>query len=569
MAKVNIFQEFHTTVLNNPDKTAIVYQKDNIYNYISYSLLYKLSLKIAKYLYEKNIGRNDLVAIILPNSPLWYVSFMGILARGSIVVPINPLLEKESIEEIILHAEPKLIITSLEFQKNLENINCPLLLLNHKDLEEVEDIKEDLIIDNKNNKEEDIAVINYTSGTTGNPKGVVLTHKNLLANYESLIYTKCFSNKDSIITLLPLYHSYPLMINLITSLLIGATVALPPSLEGKDILKCLRDNNITVLIGVPRLFYLFHKHIRQTLESNFIKRIFINIIVTPGYIIRRLLKWNINKLVLRKLHRAFGTRLRFCVSGGAKLDNKVLKDFFKWGFTVLEGYGLTETSPVVTFNTIYEFKLGSVGKPLHNVEIKIWEPNKEGIGEIIIRGDNVFKEYYKNPQLTAQVKKENWFYSGDLGYIDKRGFLYIKGRKKEVIVLSSGKKIFPDEIENYYLKSPFIEELCVVTKDEEHLSAIIKPNWDKLKKEGFTNIKDKIRWEIELISHKLPSYKRIHNYIIVDTNLPKTSLGKLKRHEITNILASEIIQVAKEKKNYQIKIKSYFLKNIVRKLWIF
>ncbi|MCX5716346.1 MAG: AMP-binding protein [Candidatus Omnitrophica bacterium] len=231
--------------------------------------------------------------------------------------------------------------------------------------------------------------------------------------------------------------------------------------------------------------------------------------------------------------------MRFFASGGARLDPKVAKGLSGLGFKILEGYGLTETSPIVTFNPVRKQKFGSVGMVIPDVEIKILNPDKNKTGEVLIKGPNVMKGYYKRPKETEEVLKSGWFYSGDFGHIDKDGYLFLTGRLKEIIVLSSGKNIYPEEIETHYQKSPFIKELCVlgILKEgaTEELGAVIVPDAEHFKKIGEVNIREKIKWELETLSKEIAAYKRIMGFTITKTELPRTRLGKIKRYEVEKV----------------------------------
>ena len=284
-------------------------------------------------------------------------------------------------------------------------------------------------------------------------------------------------------------------------------------------------------MGVPQLYHLLHKAIFEKIPNPLI----LLPVLKAGNLARKALRLNLNKILLKKLHQKFGSSLRFFASGGARLDPKVGRGLTLLGFTILEGYGLTETSPVVTFNPLKRVRIGSVGPPIPEVKIKINNPNRANIGEILIQGPNVMKGYYKKPKETLEVLKEGWFYSGDLGFIDKKGYLHLTGRSKEIIVLSSGKNIYPEEIENHYLKSPYIKEMCVLETTSAGLSslyAVVFPNVDYFRKTREINIQGKIRWILENLSKELPSYKRIMGFAIAKEELPKTRLGKLKRYEI-------------------------------------
>jgi long-chain acyl-CoA synthetase len=275
--------------------------------------------------------------------------------------------------------------------------------------------------------------------------------------------------------------------------------------------------------------------------------------LNAAFYLRKVFKINPAKIILSSVHHNFGRQLRYLISGGARLEPKVAEDLESWGFAVLEGYGLTETSPIVTFNPMDKPKIGSVGKPIKGVEIKITSPDVIGIGEVAIRGQNVMKGYYKLPEETRKVMRGGWFFSGDLGYLDKEGYLYLTGRSKEVIVLSSGKNIYPEEIEEHYGRSRFIQEICVAGINQENsvaLKAVIVPDLAYFQREGLSDIAGKIKWDLENYSRELPGYKRIMGFIITKETLPRTRLGKIKRYELKEKYEKALLGEKPERQEY-------------------
>lgn len=536
---LTLFESFQKAYQNYPQKEIVYFKKDNNYTTLTYEDLYQKAKEISYLLLKKGIQKNDRIALILDNAPDWIAAFFGILRLGAIVVPLNPEEEIEEIKCSLEHSQSKLILTSsaLSFRfKKLGREENSIIALdkekfspNHPSRSQQE-IPPTIHTD-------DLAVIAYTSGTISSPKGVMLTHKNLLSQITALKKINLINSDDCIIALLPFYHIYPLMVTLLFPLLTGVKISIPSPLNFAEIRNCINQTGVTIFIGVPKLFSLFYEAINRNLgELSFLKKFFLSISLTLGTVLRKMFSINLARIILKNLHKNLGGKIRFMVSGGAKLNPEIALAFYKWGFTLLEGYGLTEASSVVSFNLPKKCKIGSAGKPIPGVEIKIHQPDETGVGEILIKGDNVFSGYWQQDKLTREAIKNTWFYSGDLGYLDKEGFLWITGRKKELIVLASGKKINPEDLESYYKRSPFLDELCIFLshppKEKDLLTAVIRPNYDYFARKGVSQIKDKIRWEIENISHSLPPYKRIQKYILTKDPLPKTILGKLKRKEV-------------------------------------
>ncbi len=310
-------------------------------------------------------------------------------------------------------------------------------------------------------------------------------------------------------------------------LFLGATITFGPGLKAPDLLSAIKENSVTVLVGVPRLFDMLRNGILSRIrERRALSGILFALLKLSG-VLRRSFDLNIGRFVFASVHKNF-QGIKFFASGGARLDPEVMSDIEALGFTVLEGYGLTETSPVITFNPVEKRKPGSAGKPLPCAEIKIMDD-----GEIIAKGPMVMKGYYENEEATREAIKDGWFFTGDLGYLDDEGYLFITGRKKEVIVLSSGKNVYPEEAEKAYMSIPLIKEICVAG-DERHgtidaVRAVIVPDLEYARQHSIGNINDELGWKINEVSLRLPDYMRIRGYVLSPDPLPRTPLGKLRR----------------------------------------
>lgn len=547
-----IFAEISTRF---PDRICLQIKKGSIWERWTYGQIEAFSLKIGAFLIKEGFKKGDCAAICIENRPEWAVIYLGIMSAGMIGVPLDPQLTEQEIENLLNDCTAKIIFVSQAiFQaKNIQKLKTGLSKIVILDL----DIEKDNLIGLAQVKStlsqevawsevfsEDIASLIYTSGTTGSPKGVMLTHKNLCSDFQSIDKLKLFSDQDIFISILPLHHAYPFMITLITPLFCRARVTYTTSLRSDELLNLMREAKVTVLVGVPQLFSLFYANILEKVKKiPLIFRMSLLGLLEIFWQIRRFSGINLNKLALSKIHASFGRNLRFFACGGAKLNEEAARYLSKVGFTILEGYGLTETSPVVTFNPLKKQKIGSVGRIIPDVELKIEHPDTTGMGEIVIKGPNVMKGYYNRAKETASVLKNGWFYSGDLGHIDKNGYLYITGRKKEIIVLSSGKKIYPEEIETHYAKSPYIKEICVLgvgEAQEERLAAVVVPDADYCRKVGDVDLNSVIKWELENLSEKLAPYKRIKGYIITKEEISRTRLGKIKRYAVRNKYLDEL-----------------------------
>ncbi|MBU0745071.1 MAG: AMP-binding protein, partial [Gammaproteobacteria bacterium] len=543
----------------NPDKVAL--QMKNFAGYIKYTYqeLYDNAQAVACALNGMGVQKGDRVTIVLENRPEWVFIYFGILFAGAIAVPLDPQSIMDDFKYFLENSESKVVFTSQKHEsiiftaaESVAVLPTIVLLGNAKTSKAVvpslsfyDFLKKDYgVLDGIKILSDDIASIIYTSGTTGKPKGVMLSHGNFYANFRGIEKANLFDFEYNVIAVLPLHHSFPFMVTMIVPIFSGGRITCINSIKREEIAECVQETDITIFVGVPQFFYFFQQTIISKLnEIPFFARIPLWWMVNILHKVRQLTGINLNNLMLAKINAAFGSSLKYFITGGARLDKNTEHFFNKVGFTLLQGYGLTETSPVVTLNHAGGVKIGSVGRVISNVKIKIIDPGENGIGEVVISGPNVMKGYYKLEKETAVVIKEGWFYSGDLGYIDHQGYLFLTGRKKELIILGSGKNISPEEVEAHYLKGKYIKELCVmgVGQDEnEKLVAVIVPDFEYFKETGEIDIYNTIKLEIDIFSKGYPLYKCIMGFIISKDDLPRTGLGKLKRHEIYDRYLNEL-----------------------------
>lgn len=527
---------------------------DGVWRRLSYVELGRRAVDVSSTLIKLGIQKNDRVAIYSESRPEWAIAFFGIISCAGIVVPMDAKLSDAEIEFILNDSGAKCIFVSKKLLEAILRVKPKLQFL--RNIISMDDISDDgvlLLKDfkvsekellNREIQPEDTAIIVYTSGTMGVAKGVEITYKNLLFEVIALNNYINFSPKDNFLSILPLNHLLELTGGLIAPLYAGARITYCDSLKPPVLMKLMQEIKTTTMICVPLVLKMFHGGIMKKIDDMKPgkKKLFYQML---GFS-RFLLNFNIRigRLLFKPLHQQFGGCLRCFVSGGAPLDPRVEEDFHALGFNVLQGYGLTETSPVLTVNTFSERKYTSVGIPLKGVDIQIIKnkpDDKEG--EIITRGPNIMRGYYKNKEKTDEVIKDGWFRTGDIGYLDDDGFLYITGRIKNMIVLGGGKKVFPEEIEEIMSKSNLIKEMCVVSLKAtsglkvgtEEVFAVIVPNADEFSEEEKQNknlIKDKIAAEINRLSKNLAEYKRISDFMLYSDELPKTSTKKVKRKEV-------------------------------------
>ena len=375
----------------------------------------------------------------------------------------------------------------------------------------------------------------------------MLTHANFLGEVEAVFNWVDLGPSDALLGVLPMFHVLAQMANLLLPLVKGSRVVYLETLNTTELLRALRERNITAFAVVPQFFYLIHERIFQEVEKRgaLTQKVFKSLMGLN----RTLRKVGINAgpILFSKVHETLGKKMRYLVTGGSRFDPEIANDFHDLGIDVLQAYGLTETTAAVFANSPGNNVIGSVGKAMKGVEAKIVyatddpQPQEDGgpaTGEIALRGAVVMKGYWNRPDATAAVLRDGWFYTGDLGYFDADGNLFLTGRKKELIVLSNGKNIYPEEVEAHYLKSPYIKELAVMGLEGkpgeggDRLHAVIVPNFDVLRQKKIVNAKEVIRYDIESLSQQIASTKRIGSYEIWQEDLPRTTTRKIKRFEV-------------------------------------
>ncbi|MBK7630362.1 MAG: long-chain fatty acid--CoA ligase [Ignavibacteriales bacterium] len=508
------------------------------------------------------IKKDDKIAIIAENRPEWVYSDFAILSLGAIDVPLYPSLTSESVEFILNNSESKVIIVSTKFQLNKVmkiRDKCKtlkyIILLNEKD---VDDKIKDLLSFSKVQelgktfskahtsllkdslsiiKPDDICTIIYTSGTTGEPKGVVLTHRNILSNVQAALDCFPIGSTDVFLSFLPLCHIFERMAGYYTAFAAKCTVCYAESIE--TVAQNLVDIKPTIMTSVPRLFERIHSKIIKNVDSQPLKKqkifywamdvgVRFNEAKKNGNISVALsLKHKLaDKLVYGKLREKTGGNLRFFISGGAALPLYLGKFFEAIGIIIVEGYGLTESSPVICANRVDDYKFGSVGKPFPGVEIKIASD-----GEILAKGPNIMQGYFKNKKETEATIKDGWLYTGDIGVFDPNGFLMITDRKKHLFKTSAGKYIAPNPIESMFLASKYIDQFVLIGDRRMFLTALIVPDFEAVKEYADTHkipydkVEDLIRdeqiykmldKEMDQFQKKLANFEKVRKYVLLD-----------------------------------------------------
>jgi len=541
-----------------------IQRRDRMESY-SYRETRRNAESVGRWLVENRFQPGDRCAILADNHPRWVMAYLGTIAAGCAAVPLDTALHADQVVKLLKDSGATLLFCDTKHWRIAAHARnqLPLKLVLTDSPESSAGAKAspglspppagdlDAIFGARPNEfspidalPDAVASLLYTSGTTGDPKGVMLTHANLLGEVDSVFRWAQVSHEDAILGVLPLFHVLSQMANLLLPLVKGARVVYLETLNTTELLRALRERKITLFAVVPQFFYLIHDRIfKEVAQRGKLAQVALRALMNVNRALRSI-GLNAGPIFFGKLHATFGEGMRYLVTGGSRFDPQIGRDFYALGIDVLQAYGLTETTGAAFATSHKHNVIGSVGPPLPGIEGRIVNPQARDeaappSGEIAIRGAILMKGYWNRPDATAAVLRDGWLYTGDLGYFDARGNLFITGREKDVIVLSNGKNVYPEEIEAHYLQSPYIKEISVMGLEarpgdptSEHLHAVLVPNFDLLKQRKIVNAKEVIRYDIEGLSAKLPSTKRIASYEIWQTDLPRTTTRKLKRFEI-------------------------------------
>ena len=530
------------------ESTAINAFRDGGMEEWSYGRLADSILRLAAGLHTSGVKHQEPVLLFAPNSPEWIVAYLASISVGAIVVPVDIQASDDDIQRVLDDTGCRWIF-SFESQADrlwtLTHSAPPrLVFLDPAPANKCRAHWTALLADPLSPPasavvESDVASILYTSGTTGRPKAVPLTHQNFMSNVTALTAAGLARSDDRVLLPLPLHHAYAFTVGMLGSLATGATLVLPAGTSGPEIVDALKRANVTILIGVPRLYEALVAGIDNQVKAYGPGAFRLYRIARRlALAVRRLLGLRVGRRLFAKLHKQLGPQLRIVASGGAKLDPDLFWKLEALGWHVLTGYGLTETSPILTYNLRHRSRAGSVGRPIDGVEIKINKDQDKEDGEILARGPNVFSGYQNNPQANKQAFTESgWFRTGDLGHLDRQGYLYVLSRAKDILVLPGGENIILEEIEKHFDQSPYIAETAIVESDGK-LTALVRPDYESIRKRGAARAESLIRDEIAERNSQLASFQRVSGYRLVREPLPRTRLGKLQRHLLGILMES-------------------------------
>ena len=525
---------------------------------VNYQQLKNSILRFGNALRKLGLPGRTHIALISDNRVQWAISYLTLMSFNYVVVPIDKNLTFSEILNILYESDSEAIIFSdnfsnllIEKKNTLKNLTVFINMdkesqkddfIFMKDLidREIEASESTLPKINSN----DMAEIIFTSGSLGRAKGVMLSQKNLAANLQDMLSMLMMYPEDKFLSVLPMHHTYECTCGMLCPLYAGSSVHYSRSLKtiADDMLKV----KPTIVLGVPLLFDKMYKKIQKAVQSDSKKAVIVPKIVALMNALEKLKIKNIKKKIFKEIHDKFGGAIRLFIVGGAPPDPEVAKGLQGFGFGFLQGYGLTETSPILALNQLDNFKNDAAGLPLPGVKLKIVNPDENGIGEIYAKGDNVMLGYYKNKEKKEEAFEDGWFKTGDLGYIDNDGFLHVSGRKKNVIISKNGKNVFPEEIEDMLNKSPFILESVVYGEKDDKQSEVIaaqivvdSEEFILYSQKNNVQINDKlidkiIGDEIKRINKNLTSFKRIMRFYIREHEFEKTTTKKIKRYLVMN-----------------------------------
>jgi long-chain acyl-CoA synthetase len=574
-----------------PSKVAYRVKEGEEHRALTFGELQQHATDFAAGLVAMGMCQGDRVAIICDNGFEWVIGYFGQSIAGGVGVPLYTELRGREIEQMVRRAEARFIIASARvlsrLRRDIEGVariivvgggmdapcdaassflrrDHPGLIPFYKVAAAATEQSRRMVAATRIDAD-DLASIMFTSGTTGGMKGVMLTHGNFMSNVDQILRALPLGRQDRLLLVLPLHHAFPFTIAVVGVVAVGAQAAFENDLL--RVREAFAEVRPTGFIGVPAVFELMYRAIEARVEAEGGRKRF-----EAGLLMVKRVKdttgVNIGRTVFGQIHRRLGAKLRFMVCGGAALRPDVALKYLRLGLPLLQGWGLTEAAPVAAiqrwspyrfrFTNHYEERVGTVGKPLPDVEVRVIDvPDKEiyvhlhGEGELLLRGPNISSGYWKAPDKTREARVGEWFRTGDLGRMDEEGNIWITGRAKDVIVLESGEKVMPEELEEGFSESPLIEDICVVprrVRNKTVVGAIVYPSFGALSQRCRTDnlalserrVRALVAGELERLGAEMAPFKRVSEIVLTDTPLPKTILGKVARGRLKDSYSFDV-----------------------------
>ena len=547
--KVKNFRELLKRYENFEKNIAFKYKENKEIKEITYEQYIKDIKKIAEVVLDSDIKR---VALIGNNRYEWCITYLGVITAGRVIIPLDKALTEKEIVKLLKRSGADVVVFDEKYIQAVEEAvkeGCKIkykICMDNSDIDGVLKFKDLLekgkkIIESGNSKydsvkinDDEMYIMLFTSGTTNEPKAVMLSQSNICENISAYPYNFKITQGDTLLSFLPIHHTFESSITIIYGTYCGATIAFCEGL--RYIADNLKEFKISVFVAVPLVLETMSKKIKKAIENSG-KQGMINAITKLSHV---LLKCHIDmrKKLFKPVLKQFDEYLRVVLYGAAPMDKATIEWYNDLGIELIQGYGLTESSPVLTAEASDKKRAGSIGVPLKNVEVKIDNPDKDGIGEILAKGPNIMLGYYENEEATKKALKDGWLHTGDYGYIDQDGFVYITGRQSDIIVLRNGKNIYPQEIEFLINKLPYVEESIVYARNKSKTDTLLcakivynKENIvEKFGEKSEEEYKNLVWEDIKNINKELPTFKHVKEIIITEEPLEKTTTQKVKRY---------------------------------------
>jgi long-chain acyl-CoA synthetase len=535
------------------DKLALEDLTDNPISCVTYKQLHDYVIRFGKALNDIGIKERDHLAVISENRVQWSITYLTAMCFNLVIVPIDKNLGQNEILNVLHESETRAIVFSDGFEPMMKEERDSLAKLKYYINMDSKENRHNIysmekIIEGQDSSierlpfvnPEEMAEIIFTSGSLGRAKGVMLSQKNIASNLMAMTSMIKITSEDRFLSVLPIHHKYECTCGLLCPLYCGGSAHYAQSL--KTVVDDLQKVKATILLGVPLLYDKMFKKIHKGIQEDKLKSKIVPPLISLTNIFDSFGWKSAKKIIFKELHHKFGGHIRLFIAGGAAPDPKVAKGLRELGFNFVQGYGLTETSPILALNRLYSFKDNAAGLPLPGIEIKINSPDETGVGEIYVKGDTIMLGYYKNKELTDDAFENGWFKTGDIGFFDEDGFLHINGRQKNVIISKNGENVYPEEIEDILNRNVFVQECMVYGEEDEKHTEIIavqivtdaeafieyaEKNMVKITPELVDSI---ISDAVKEANVELPAYKQIRKFYVRDSEFEKTTTQKIKRY---------------------------------------
>ncbi len=526
------------------DKTAFLSKVDGKYAPTTFKQYWEDIKALGTKLTDMGL-KGEKIAVVGEASYRWALTYLAVVCGVGVIVPLDKELPQEEMINLIDVANVKMIIYSPKVKAITDDVKVEYKIPMGEEFDKLVEEGRELLkngdtryLDAEIDPEE-MSILLFTSGTTGMAKGVMHNHRTICVNLEAMVSMFYIGPDDVFLSVLPIHHTYECTCGFLCALYRGSTIAYCEGL--KYVAKNLKEAKATIVLGVPLLFEKMYNTINKTIDKNGMRKKVNFAIKLSNFL--KLFGIDVTRKLFKQIHDNFGGNLRAFISGAAGIDPKIPKGFRNFGIQLVQGYGLTECAPIAALNRDFLYKDDAAGLPLPGVELKIDSPNAEGVGEVLIKGKNVMMGYYNAPDLTAEAIVDGWYHSGDLGYIDEDSFLHITGRIKSVIITKNGKNVFPEELESYLGRSPFVEESLVLgkeTADDVVISVQIIPSYADVEAElGKDYTQEQLikllKDEVAKVNDVVQGYKRITKFSIRTRPFEKTTTQKIQRFKSENI----------------------------------